>query len=400
MDADFNTMSDISLGMVTASLTMEAGGIYSSIRDTRLQLERRLSKIEVYGVRGVEQFNAPDIDGMTDAALFPVIGPRWFGYAPKLGRALLSSSHDIIHQHGIWMYPSIAVKTWACQTGHPTVVSPHGMLDSWALQNNYWKKQIAWIAYEGSNLRRAPCLHALTRQEAEACRKIGLKNPIAIVPNGVSIPNSVADIETPNWAKSDGRDVLLFLGRIHPKKGLSQLIHSWGLLKRNDPTVITRWVLAIAGWDDGAHESSLRKCISENDLQRDVLVLGPLFKMDKERALRYAHAFILPSFSEGMPIGVLEAWSFGLPVFMTQFCNLRQGFEAGAAFEIETDPGSMSRSLSSVLNDKRALRNAGQRGRDLVERCFSWKVITDQLVSLYDWLVKGGSRPTFVEQEL
>ena len=100
------------------------------------------------------------------------------------------------------MYPSIAVKAWARQTGCPTVVSPHGMVDAWALRNSYWKKQLAWFAFEGANLRGATCLHALTHQEADACRKLGLQNSIAIIPNGASIPHINGDVETPNWAPS------------------------------------------------------------------------------------------------------------------------------------------------------------------------------------------------------
>jgi glycosyltransferase involved in cell wall biosynthesis len=399
IDANFEngTENSLSLGIVTASLTIRAGGIYSSIREAHLQLARRLSKIEVYGVRASQYTYDLELDMLADVAVFPIIGPKQFGYAPKLGRALLRSSHDIIHQHGIWMYPSIAVKAWARQTGYPTIVSPHGMLDPWALRNSYWKKQLAWFAFEAGNLGGAMCLHALTRQEANACRKLGLENPIAVIPNGVTIPHISSDIETPNWARTDRRNVLLFLGRIHSKKGLVQLVRSWSIVKQTDPSLVARWVLAIAGWDDGAHEASVKKCIFDNNLQRDVLLVGPLFNRDKERALRYARAFILPSFSEGLPVGVLEAWSFGLPVFMTRFCNLRQGFETGAAFEIETDPMPMARALSYVLRDESALQAAGQRGRELVERCFGWNVVTEQFISLYKWLVKGGSSPVFVE---
>jgi glycosyltransferase involved in cell wall biosynthesis len=388
----------ISLGIVTASLTMRAGGIHLSTWEPRLELAKRLKVLEVYGTQDSQQRHDLENWKPTKVSVFPVLGPKRFGYAPKLGRALLASEHDILHQHGIWMYPSIAVRAWAKQTGHPTVLSAHGMLDRWALRNNAWKKRLALLVFEEANLRGTMCLHALSRQEADAYRNLGLSNPIAIVPNGVVIPDSTSGIETPEWARNEHRNVLLFLGRIHPKKGLLQLVRAWKLLKQANPRLAAEWVLVIAGWDDGGHEATLTTSIFENDLERDVLFLGPLFGRDKERAMRHARAFILPSFSEGLPMAVLEAWSFELPVFMTKFCNLQQGFEAEAAFEIATDPRAMSASLSSILGDESALRAAGQRGRKLVERCFTWSVVAEQFIALYRWLMGRGSSPTFVQQ--
>jgi poly(glycerol-phosphate) alpha-glucosyltransferase len=271
------------------------------------------------------------------------------------------------------------------------------MVEPWALRNNTWKKKLAFWAFETNNLRASSCLHALSDQEADTYRRLGLKNPIAIVPNGVNIPNISISIEAPKWVRHDQRNVLLFLGRIHPKKGLLQLINSWMILKRTNRLLAARWILVIAGWDDGGHQATLMRIVRENHLEHDVLFPGPLFGRDKERALRYARAFILPSFSEGLPVGVLEAWSFELPVLMTQFCNLPQGFDSGAAFKIETDSVSLSNSLSCVLTDEDALRVAGQRGKKLVERFFSWRVVAGQFVALYRWLVQGGSKPGFVE---
>ena len=203
-------------------------------------------------------------------------------------------------------------------------------------------------------------------------------------------------MEAPYW-HNDERSVLLFLGRIHPKKGLLQLIESWSRLKHVNPALAAKWLLVIAGWDESGHEGILRRSVCEHNLERDVLFAGPLFDRDKERALRHARGFILPSLSEGLPIGVLEAWSFELPVFMTSGCNLMQGFNVGAAFKIEAEPVSISKSLLSLLGDESALREAGRRGRKLVEHSFSWTVIVEQFVTLYRWLVRGGIKPGFVE---
>jgi poly(glycerol-phosphate) alpha-glucosyltransferase len=187
--------------------------------------------------------------------------------------------------------------------------------------------------------------------------------------------------------------VLLFLGRIHPKKGVDRLIEAWALLKAEHPDIVGQWVLAIAGWDDGGHEASLRTSVRQHRLERDVRFTGPLFGHEKERMLRHAGAFILPSHSEGLPIAVLEAWSYALPVFMTAACNIPSGFEVGAAFEISLQPSEIASRLAQHLDDPDGLRAAGKRGRELVASEFSWESIADEFVSVYRWLADGGVQP-------
>jgi poly(glycerol-phosphate) alpha-glucosyltransferase len=371
--------------------------MYAAIKEPRLQLAERLGAMEIYGIRDCNSRLDLESWKPIPARAFPAVGPESFGYTPKLLKALHDGAHDIVHQHGVWMYPSIAVRQWAKVTGRPTVLSAHGMLDAWAIENNAWRKRLAFWLYEGNNLRGATCLHALSLSEANAYRSLGLTNPIAIIPNGISLPN-IRAVEAPKWAHSDQRNVVLFLGRIHPKKGLLHLIDCWRILTQTNQMVADTWALVIAGWGDRNHEADLRKRIRERGLQRQIHVLGPLFGAEKERVLSHARAFILPSFSEGHPMAVLEAWSFARPVLMTKYCNLDEGFKVGAAFEIGLEPPAMAETISSVLADERALRAAGQRGRELVERCFTWATVAEQLTAVYTWLVRGGSCPAVVEE--
>jgi poly(glycerol-phosphate) alpha-glucosyltransferase len=270
------------------------------------------------------------------------------------------------------------------------------MLDPWALRLSRLKKALAALLFEGKHLRRAGCLHALTEAEARACRAYGLRNPIAVIPNGIDLPSPCAEGVAP-WPQEAGR-VLLFLGRIHPKKGLANLLSAWARLRQDRLPAAGDWTLAIAGWDQNGHEAELREQQRELDLGASVMFVGPLYGAAKAAALRDAAAFVLPSFSEGLPMAVLEAWAHKLPVIMTPACNLPQGFQAGAAVRVESNAGDLCRGLGEMIDmAQQERRQMGLRGQRLVADAFAWPRIAGQMKAVYTWLLGGGRIPDHVQ---
>jgi glycosyltransferase involved in cell wall biosynthesis len=243
----------------------------------------------------------------------------------------------------------------------PYVVSPHGMLHPWALRVSRWKKHLASRLYENNHLQRATCLHALNDTEAEAIRAYGLRKPICIVPSGVEIPTCPPRVKAP-WFEilpPDAR-VLLYLGRLHPIKGLPALLRGWSHVRGMAKDA--NWHLAIAGWGQGGHETELLKLSTTLGLGKTVHFLGPQFGEAKGSCFHAASAFVLPSLSEALPMTVLEAWAYGMPVLMTRQCNLPSGFEVGAALRIEPDAESIAVELRVLFQmsdvDRRAIGSA------------------------------------------
>jgi poly(glycerol-phosphate) alpha-glucosyltransferase len=191
----------------------------------------------------------------------------------------------------------------------------------------------------------------------------------------------------------DDRSVLLFLGRIHPKKGLETLIRAWRLIVHRSLSLGREWRLVVAGWDDGGHVPHLRKLLKDLDIERYVEIVGPVFGTHKHAALSHARAFILPSLSEGLPLTILEAWAYGLPVFMTRACNLPQGFDAGAAYELEPSPSQIADTLLATLPRGDLLARVGDAGRSLAASQFNWQNIANDWAQIYSWIVKGGDKP-------
>ena len=488
---------------VLESVSRADGGIFEAERALQSALAAGEGvDVRVVGVR--DEFTDVDLAkwGYLRPRVAALSGPAGFGYAPGLAN-LLDADVDLAYAATLWKYPSWAVLNWQKKTRKPVVVAPHGSLDAWALNNSRWKKRVAAWLFKDEQLRGATCFRALCTAEADAIRAYGLRQRIEVIPNGVELPEKLTteDTESP-----EGRRRLLFLGRIHPKKGLVGALRAWAEI-RNSPFAIrdsAGWQFVIAGWDQGGHEAELKnlcgelglrfkeanlttedtterlggremeqpkvgpkgegvgttesKCTEmeaglrlaghagaafsnptpsvlardceitsptrsasgpadsenlkfnsyklkteraldiqgglrpENGLSRrltlpdvDVVFFGPAFGEDKEALLWNAEAFILPSFSEGLPMSVLEAWAYGLPVVMTPECNLPEGFASGAALEIRSGERSFQdgmRTLIEMTDQERAAM--GLRGRRLVEEKFTWPKVAAQMRRLYE----------------
>jgi len=389
---------------VMDSVSRLNGGIFEAERNLQKELARLPDcQIQVVGLH--DEFSEAELPDW--APLVPVTcvvrGPRAFGYSPEMTRLLLESKGDLAYCAGLWKFHSLASLQWAKATGRPMVVAPHGMLDAWALSNAKLKKTVAGWVYQNAQLRRSRCLRALCRSEAESVRAYGLRNPVCIIPNGVSLPDLRYESTVTNkfrlhLVKKNGEKVLLYLGRLHPKKGIENLLKSWGVIRSANSSRPSQWSLAIAGWNQGHYEKELRRQVAERGIEESVSFLGPQFKEEKAACYRGCDAVILPSFSEGTPMVVLEAWSYGKPVLMTPQCNVPEGFAAGAGIRIETTPESISQGLGTLFEMSDADRQAmGQRGLKLVSQSFIWQKVASQMLDLFTWVTHGGVKPSTVE---
>lgn len=378
----------LNLGILTASLSAEAGGLFESVRLPANLMHNRGHIVSVYGVVDEGLNVGRDAWKVDRFRAFPVVGPKRFAFAPGLGRELSANRYDALHLHGLWNYSSVAARRWNRRNEGALVISPHGMLDPWAQRNSHVKKRVAKWAFENANLRGAAVLRALCWAEADAIEALGLGVPIAVIPNGVALPTDEPESSSAN----PSRKKLLFLGRIHPKKGIAELIEAWAIAGKASRAIRDDWELQIAGWDDGNHLQQLTRLAEERQLG-NVTFPGPLYGQEKQAAYAQCDAFILPSYSEGMPMTVLEAWAHRKPVLMTDACNIPEGFVAGAACRIDNEPGALATALQYHLDQPSALVRTGERGRRLVEERFTWERIVDQHIGLFSWLAGRGPRP-------
>jgi len=386
------------VALLFGSNSRNSGGLYNSVRSLGQSL-LKIDGVEPLALAHSDEYSSKDIAAYAPLPLeeYHIKGPSNFGYSPDLSSKLELLQPDIVHPQCIWMYSSYATLKYHKAHNKPHVISPRGMLDKWILNNNGWKKKIAAAVFENEHLKQASCLHALALPEYDAMRAYGCKNPIAVIPNGVHLPAEQwpADGVKPAWKTADDRKVLLFLSRLHPKKGIANMIQAWA----NAGNARKGWKLAIAGETrDKSYLDSLHEQIASLKLENEVFLIGPQFHREKDICFRCADAFILPSFSEGLPMAVLEAWSYKLPVIMTAACNIPEGFEKEAAFEILPEVDSIHAGLEKLFNMTGEERSViGKNGFQLVKDKFIWSSIASQISDVYKWVLSGGPQPVTIK---
>jgi glycosyltransferase involved in cell wall biosynthesis len=428
------------VGFLVGSVSREAGGLFQSVRGLAKAVMCTNASARVFGIS--DEKSAVDLEEWQPLSVH-TFRPQFraWGYSNQLLPTLLGADLEILSIHGLWKYCSVASWRWHRRTGRPYIIHPHGMLESWALQNARWKKRIAALLYEDRHLRGAACLRALCEAEAHSIRAYGLRNPICVIPNGVEVPaigQQTTDHRPPTTdigPLTSGRKMLLYLGRLHPKKNVAALVKAWAAVQKSafGGQKPGGWILAIAGWDQGGYERRLKQLVEENGLQfsdirgqssavsrqwsgdfaadtaaatgltselgprTSVAFLGPRFGPEKDAAYRACDAFILPSLSEGLPMAVLEAWAHAKPVLMTAECNLPEGFAAGAALQIGTSPEEIAAGLKQLTEMSDSDRTVmGGRGRTLAATKFSWPRIGEQMRAAYEWMLGGGTPPETV----
>ena len=413
---------------LTGSVSRKAGGLFESVRRLVQSLAETGMEVRVFGTE--DEFTSTDLGAWRPVAVrtFRGRGPRGFGYSSGFREALAEFEPDVVHTHGLWLYPSVATSAYCRRRRVPYVVSPHGMLDVWAMERSSWKKAAARMLYEDRHLGGAQVLRALCEAEGRAMRAAGLRNPIAIIPNGIDLPEGRRTKCEGRGEKGEGRRekgevrsakdegllmssparVLLYLGRIHPKKGLVELLKGWKEARKSGAD----WVLVIAGWDQEGHETVLKRlatelgirwaeagaqnggCASKDAAGCSVVFLGPRFGAEKEACLRTCDGFVLPSLSEGVPMSVLEAWAHKKPVLMTKECHLPEGVAAGAAIEMEPEAKSIRAGLEVLFEmGERERRAMGEAGYGLVSRRYNWERVAAEMKGLYECMLGGGSKP-------
>jgi poly(glycerol-phosphate) alpha-glucosyltransferase len=249
------------------------------------------------------------------------------------------------------------------------------MLEPWVLSRSRVKKWLVHRLFEDRNFARAKLWRALTTKEADQIRVAGIKAQIIVLPNGLDLAMFPYGERTPSEKKT-----LLFLGRLHPKKGLSLLIHAWASLITHSGS--RGWRLLIVGPDENGHEREIRSLITKLGVERSVSVEGPVEGSRKQLIYRTSHAFVLTSYSEGLPMAVLEALASGLPVLISEACNLPEVVNCGAGWLCGQDLTSVCKGLDGLMSsDDEELHERGLCGRKLVESKYQWPVIARELAS-------------------
>ena len=311
---------------------------------------------------------------------------------------------DIVHLHGIWSMALHRCAVVCRRFGIKYVIAPRGMLEPWSLQQKWLKKRIARWLYQDRDLKCAAALHATAESEAEQFRKLGFMNPVIVSPNGVNLPkkdnNSTLQLQLKTPTDPDVRRVL-FVSRMHPKKGVMELVEAWNIIKHptsniQHQTWICELVYTVSGDLEKEYEAKVKARVNELGLQDQFIFTGALNDDEKWEAYARADLFVLPTYSENFGIVVAEALWAGVPVITTKGTPWKEleDRKCGEWIDLPEEgsnpsdwPTLVSALTSMTLMPDDERQEMGKRGRKLVEEKYTWDAVVKMMTKGYECIV-------------
>lgn len=300
------------------------------------------------------------------------------------------SSCDVAHIHALFEEIQHQAARAAQRRQIPYVIRPCGMLDPWSLNQGRLKKKIYMALRLRRNLNRAAAIHFTATLERDLTQPLRIKAPAIVEPNGVDLrefqtlppPGSFRD----KYPQLAGKRIILFLSRIHRKKGLDLLIPAFA--NANIPNAM----LVLAGPDAEGYGSTVQQMIQQHGLADRVLTTGPLYGADRVAALADADIFVLPSYSENFGIVVVEALAAGRPVIISDQINIHPEItRAGVGAVIPLNIDRLVEELRRWLSDESLRRQAASRARSFVWETYDWTQIARHWVGHYQRLTATSS---------
>ncbi|MDZ4787514.1 MAG: glycosyltransferase [Blastochloris sp.] len=377
---------------VIANINRQMGGPSQSVSHLAIETAQAGHQVSLASIDYPEYGPMTDTPGVEGITFKPHILTRLLGaHHPEFQREILqrSPSLDFIHNHGIWLWPNHYAVQASRKQGKILVTSARGMLGSWALGQRQLLKKTVWHLREHRDLLSTTAFHATSAEEAADIRALGLQQPIAIIPNGVDIPTLL------DRNPSSPKRRAIFLSRLHPKKGLQELIQAWASLPEK---LQQTWQLKIAGTGPEAYRNLLQKSIQEHGLSSSTELCGEVSGLQKQQMLEEAEILILPSYEENFGIVIAEALAHGTPVLTTQATPWKTLEQQGCGWCIPVGAEALSQHLPNILSlDSATLQERGARGRIWMRNDYSWTSISQQMITFYYWLQHGGKAPSYVD---
>lgn len=389
-------LTDPDVILTVGSLGERYGGPSRTVTGLASALARRGVSIAVVAGRH------PRIDGINATPALPEVGMHaaavWQAgegrlypdFAQQLAALVADRPGGIIHDNGLWGHNNYQAWRAARNTGVPYVLSPRGMIEPWALNHKAWKKRIALALYQRRILEGVALFFATAPAEYESIRRAGLKGSVAILPNGVDDIDPDPGISTAAPKNSERKRTVLFLSRIHQKKGLINLVHAWAKVNGGE------WLLRLAGPDEDGHLREVMRTVRDLGLTDRVQYIGSVSGEEKRRVYREADLFVLPTFSENFGVVIAEALAFGVPVITTKGAPWEdiETHRCGWWIDIGVLPLEQALRAAMSLSDSER-QMMGARGRQYVRR-YDWDTIALQTIDVYRWVLGQASKPECV----
>ncbi len=300
------------------------------------------------------------------------------------------SKYNLVHTHAIFSYPVLAAY-WMCQIHKiPYIATPHGMLEPWALAYKSWKKTIYFNFLEKPSLQKTSAIQMTAASEVSQIKNLKLKANPVFVPNGIHRENfdSLPDKEIfyHQFPETKNKKLIIFLGRIDPKKGLDLLANAFAQAYQKFPDSH----LIVAGPDNTGFLPTAESYFMKAGCRNAVTFTGMLTGSIKYAALAAANIYVAPSYSEGFSMSVLEGMAAGLPCVITTGCNFPEAGEAEVASVVDINADKIGNALMKLLQEPIQAKKMGDRARQFILENYTWDHIASKMLSVYQDLITQG----------
>lgn len=331
-----------------------------------------------------ENMNTHALDGTT--AKLKVLEPSFS--QKEIANYLAEEKFQLIQIQSMWEMPYHKVMVEARKQGIPYIVTPRGMLEPWSLSQKKWKKKLAWWLYQRNDVQKSACVFTTARMEADHVSELGITTYKSVIPNGIETDGYPCKTSIDSVKKQ-----VLFLSRVHVKKGIELLFEAW---KRIHPD-FSDWQLLIVGNGEAEYIKSLEVKVNDLGMKDCIRILPPVFGDTKTRLYQESALFCLPSYSENFGMVIAEAMSCGTPVLTTTNCPWEILNETHTGWCIDLSVDNIEKALREALGmDAADLYDMGQRSSRLIFDNFDYRSVTRNTLRLYEWLLNGGEKPEFI----
>lgn len=381
---------------VVPSLAPEWGGPVKVVNELAGALEAIGVSSEIISAQGRRVGNPETVTNDIPIHLFETgpIARLWTAHTPGLKKTLARKipDFDLVHIQELWHYPGYIASKIARSRNVPYIVTIHGELNEWNLQQKRLKKQIYMTAIQRGILQKSAALHAITQAESNRIRQLEIETPVAMIPNGThteefeNLPDRSQFVS--RYPELENRLIVLFLGRIQQKKGLDILAQAFGNLVRTRHDVR----LVVAGPDEDNTLTEIKTILKSQGALEKAVFPGMLTGEQKLEALSAADIFALTSYSEGFSVALLEALSAGLPLVITDECNFPEVGDSRAGFVVRPNDSETASALMSLLDSADLRREMSENARRLVRSNYTWERIAEKMFTLYENVIAGNFR--------
>ncbi len=356
---------NIKIAHILEDYSKQSGGLRTVVQDLNQYLVRNSIESQIVTMRAEAEDNVT----VYKSSLYKDL---WC-YSSELKNSLLNSESDINHIHGVWMYPQYIASKISYNISKPYIITPHGMLEPWLWENGTSKKKLYFNLMIKKYFSVANILHAITPDEKDNLHKLLGHKSIEVIPNSISY----TEIDSYNIQRQECDKFILFVGRLHPKKGIDLLIKAFSKLKNTDMK------LKIAG-PFNEYKNELDKLVKDLNIENRVEFLGMITGTKKLQFFKDAWVFVAPSFSEVVGMVNLEAGILGTPVITTHQTGLYKEWNEQGGTLINPNIDELINSLSKAVKWSEEERSdRGKMLRQLIVENYSWEKNIFKWISLY-----------------